>query len=627
MSTGDSQDATFKNSNVYVSWAYHSSSTSIRSTHTAYDRNIAINFLSVSPTETYSTGMINSGTSNNNNGGGNNNGGNDDNEGDNDDDHDSGDSKKHLYHLYALGIAVFSLMVLGIITTILPASVKSNIFTHFLLYRKVSKVIPYDFPLVSYVNQFLDLTLGELVIILVYAGLNVIWFVYGYLESQKVSSAFAKVIVFNYIFLFIPVTRYSVLQALFGISFERSIKFHKWIGVMVFLSATAHGIVEFIEFKDNIPFMFSVEDGYPLLGIIAWLALGLLLLFSMEPIRRKLYELFLVFHIPLTFITVTFSIIHGEGWINLLPYMAFSIILMVIDWTLRAIIGFGLHTQLVHISYDEESEVTTCVFEKRFLTLFHNPNHAHFVFVYIPQVSIYQLHPMTISSCEKLADSNHYRFTCHIKRMEGGSWSTKLANLAKSNKPIDSYHGVRVEGAYGNLSIPFFNDSLLSRSEDKKRTIVFIVAGIGATPANAILTALEDPKYNEPTPYKVYVNLTSRNEAILKHFRILVQHKPNVDCTFYITGTKPSKSIEMLEKGQSTGIDHSTDRRFIRGSRPNYVDYLNGVKAQVNQSKSLPYVSVFACGPSSMMNSVHNAVWSCSDMDCRFELHKEEFEF
>ncbi|EFC43002.1 predicted protein [Naegleria gruberi] len=545
MSTGDSQDATFKNSNVYVSWAYHSSSTSISSTHTDYGRNIAVNFLSNTPTETYVKGMINNGAS------------------------ILVAPLTHKFHLYALAIGIASLIMAGLIVTYLPTAFKSNIITHFLFYRKISKVIPYDFPLVSYVNQFLDLTIGEVLVIIVYLAMKVVWFVYGFLTqtddstAKKVASGFTQLIVFNYIFLFIPVTRYSVLQALFGISFERSIKFHKWIGVMVFLSATAHGIVEFIAYRDNIPYIFSVGDGFPLLGIIAWLTLGLLLLFSLEPIRRKLYELFLVFHIPLTFITVTFSIIHGEGWINLLPYMAFSLFLMVVDFLLRAIIGFGVPTKLVQISYDEDAEVTTCVFEKRFLTLFHNPNHAHFVFVYIPQVSIYQLHPMTI--------------------------------------------------------------------KDPKRTIVFIVAGIGATPANAILTALEDPKYNEPTPYKVFVNFTMRNEALLPHLTKIIQQKPNVESSFYITGSK-SKShnanqIEMLEKGRSTGIDHSNDRRFIKGSRPVYEEYLHKVKQYVAQSKSKPYVSVFACGPAAMMNAVHNAVISASDMDCRFELHKEEFEF
>ncbi|EFC36729.1 predicted protein [Naegleria gruberi] len=562
VNTGDSQDATFKNSNVYVSWAYHTSLTSIGATHSEAGQNVQVNFLANSPTETYLSGMIYNSSS--------------------------------------------------------PYPTDSSNDS------VVTKLIPYDFLGVSYINMFLDLTVGEMIVISVYWALMVIWFSYGVVNQadpfipRKISSGYVQMIILNYIFLFIPVTRYNVLQALFGISFERSLKFHKWLGFMIFGFATGHGVTEFVSFRDNIPYMFSAEDQFPLFGIIAWLSLGLLLLFSFNPIRRKLYELFLVFHIPLTLVTVTFSIIHGEGWINLLPYMGFSIILMVIDWALRLIIGFGIPTKLTQISYDEDSEVTTCVFEKRFLTFFHDPNHAHYVFVYIPQVSIYQLHPMTISSSVKLENGNH-QFICHIKRMEGGTWAAKLAQLAKSKKMVSEYYGVRVEGAYGNLSIPFF-----AKKNDQKRTIVFIVAGIGATPCNAILTALEDPKYNDPTPYKVYVNFTMRNEATLAQMSKIMQQKPNVECSFYVTGVKSvKKSIELMEKGQ----DNSEDKRFVRGSRPNYVEYLEKIKSQIIQSKSLEYVSVFACGPSKMMNAVHNAVWTCSDSSCRFELHKEEFEF
>ena len=309
-----------------MSWAYHTSSNSLTARHTDYGSDDSINFQYVAATENYiissnkTIGNANNTASSTNT------------------------YMSHLYHLYALGIAVFIVVAIGMVCTIVPQLFSPNGLTNLFLYRKFSKLVPGHRFASSYVNQFLDMTIGEISIIVIFLALNIIWFVFGYLSdtAKGFGTGFSKLIILSWIFVIIPVTRYSVINAIFGISFERSLKFHKWLGVWLFAACTLHGAAEVVYYRSQFLYLVSLDtDMYPLLGIIAWGAMVLLLLLSFEPIRRRFWEVFYYTHLPLAIIVVAFSVAHGEGYINLLPYMGTSFALFGIDLVLRLIIGFG----------------------------------------------------------------------------------------------------------------------------------------------------------------------------------------------------------------------------------------------------------------------------------------------
>ncbi|KAL9657123.1 hypothetical protein ABK040_002748 [Willaertia magna] len=602
LNTGDTKDKVIPYGTMLVSWAYHSSSTSISATHTNQGKSVSINFQLVAP---------GSGGSNNNTGGSGNGTNPVDNGGSMDDDENGlGEiftTNVFRFHLVVTGAIAIPLMIIGLIYSVILPYFKPNMFTDLLFYRKFTKIFPYK--ILDYLNPILEMTLGEFIIVISYIIVNAAWFAYGYLnaDSEKVSKAFAQVNIFNFSIVLIPVTRYSALQAIFGISFERSLKYHKWIGLLAFASVTAHGIAMLIEYGDGFDwnFMMSVNnDEYPLFGVIAWIAMLFLVLLSFEPIRRKLWELFYYSHILLVLITFGFSIAHGKGFWRLLPMMGISIILYLFDLFLRFVIGYALPTELVKLEYHEECQTTICTFRKKYLSI-KNANLATFIFVYIPSISLYQYHPITISNSYRNELENTIEFTCHIKNI-GTGWSAKLAQLAQN----DAKNGhqikrtVRVEGGYGNLSIP-----LLSYN-----TIVLFGGGVGITPIYALYHLLLQQQTEKKR--KIYIFWTVREEKMLSLFPDFFKAvDEGIYLQFYVSKPLPKDD---LEKGNQL-----QDERIVKGNRLNVKSLLERVRKETKDD----FVGVFACGPSKMITDIHNACWDCSSLTTAFHLHKEEFEF
>lgn len=230
------------------------------------------------------------------------------------------------------------------------------------------------------------------------------------------------------------------------------------------------------------------------------------------------------------------------------------------------------------------------------MTLFQNPLHANYLFVYIPKVSIYQFHPFTISTCKKDENTGEYEFTCHVKNNNKG-WCAKLAKVAETTRAED-YMGVRVEGAYGSLSVPLMRHDV----------VVLIAGGIGITPVYAMLQALTKKPH-----IKVYVCWSNRTADMIGLFPKILDGSTN--SVVYVTAKQA--------KNESKDVQQLEDDRIVTGSRPNYVSYLNEIKKETK----CPYIGVMVCGPYPMITSVHNAVWDCSDSSTKFQLHKEEFEF
>ena len=218
-------------------------------------------------------------------------------------------------------------------------------------------------------------------------------------------------------------------------------------------------------------------------------------------------------------------------------------------------------------------------------------------------MSIYQFHPFTISSCIKDDVSGEYEFTCHVKNNNKG-WCAKLAKVAETASPED-YSGVRVEGAYGSLSVPLLQHDV----------IILIAGGIGITPIYALLQSIIQKPHTQ-----VYCCWSVKGTEMISLFPKLLEPNPNINSVIYVT-SKPKQTTDVVSSFKND--NQLEDDRIVQGSRPNFVSYLQ----QIKKETSCPYIGVMVCGPYPMITSVHNAVWDCSDSDTKFQLHKEEFEF
>lgn len=90
--------------------------------------------------------------------------------------------------------------------------------------------------------------------------MSAVWFFYGFGNAFTERGArlanispwargFGKLNVLNMSFVMLPAARYSIWFLIFGIPFDRTLKFHKWIGYFNFLIVTIHGLLMIIDYR------------------------------------------------------------------------------------------------------------------------------------------------------------------------------------------------------------------------------------------------------------------------------------------------------------------------------------------------------------------------------------------
>lgn len=133
---------------------------------------------------------------------------------------------------------------------------------------------------------------------------------------------------------------------------------------------------------------------------------------------------------------------------------------------------------------------------------------GQYMFLRIPEVSMFEMHPFTISSAPTASQS---RLTFHIKGMGSKTWTGKLCELADTMSENCSSTDLRVhmEGPYGAWSI-------LPR---EFKRIILVAGGIGITPIMALATELQRMEFSLPKDTKIHLIWSSRdNEAFSTWF-------------------------------------------------------------------------------------------------------------
>ncbi|KAJ0974443.1 hypothetical protein J5N97_016408 [Dioscorea zingiberensis] len=269
-------------------------------------------------------------------------------------------------------------------------------------------------------------------------------------------------------FLFFPVTRMSSLLPLVGLTSEASIKYHVWLGHVVMLLFTAHGLCYIILWAATNEISEMLKwDAIGVSNVAGELALvsGLFMWVTTFPrIRRKVFELFFYTH-QLYFLFLFFYLLHvGIAFFCLiLP----GVYLFLLDRYLRflqsrrkvrLVSARLLPSDTVELNFSKSPGTTYMPLSS--------------VFINVPSISSLQWHPFTISSSSNLEPE---KLSIIIKKE--GSWTQKLAQILSS--PLDRLD-VSVEGPYGPSSMNFLRyDSL-----------VLVSGGSGITPFIAIIREL-----------------------------------------------------------------------------------------------------------------------------------------
>lgn len=328
-----------------------------------------------------------------------------------------------------------------------------------LLQRRLGAILPLPAWVDEYtcgiMSDLLNLKWGEFLFIVLFYVLQGMLIVYwalrfGDFGLKSLGIAFGKAALTNLMLAFLPVSKTSVWVVIFGISFERAVKYHRHVSYLMLLTTTLH-----------LAFLIGINPvwGYPpkLNGVVMayglWAYICFLVMAATALFRRWHFEIFRYTHYLFIAGTVL-SILHvPEG----LPYMWVPGILYVVDFFWRWV-GVLRDPVLATLSVFPDRVTQLDVFP---LTpggpsnLFHKCGGGKerkwnrplepgsYVFVCIPRISLFQWHPISISTAGMTLSPQAGvapSFSLHLKGLQEGSWSGRLCRLAEVARTREDRH-------------------------------------------------------------------------------------------------------------------------------------------------------------------------------------------
>jgi len=379
----------------------------------------------------------------------------------------------------------------------------------------------------------------------------------------------------------------SSLTYWLGFSFERFIRYHRWLGRYIYFLLWVHIILFFVFWCTGPAVWDTIVDNLLELDIIsgeiAFLILNITLITSLGFFRRRLFEVFYKLHVLLFIPFLVLVILHhkttrmlilliipGSFYAVDVAYRVFQLL-----FNKRALLSVQkLSDKLVRLEFKDQLKFRP----------------GQFVYLWIPKVAPLQIHPFAVSS-----GPGELHSSIHIK-IEG-RWGKRLASLAED--PSQPLKDVRVEGPYGCLSIP---------SLDKYKTIMFVAGGVGVTPIHSLLSDLYHRVYlrNPGALNKVVVVWSMRDITLFESFESTFANlkQPTFECHLHYTGPEDDGGKE-LKRG-----------------RPNLKQIFMETASHAQASGDRK-VAVVACGHSKLVRDAMKLSSTCRG--AVFEFHEETF--
>lgn len=404
-------------------------------------------------------------------------------------------------------------------------------------------------------------------------------------------------------------SRNSIFTFLFGVPFERALKWHKWMALFSVISGAYHGIIAKKADKS-----WTVLRGDDVTGIVLTVLMGALVVFSFFPLRRWVFEIFLKLHWVLFIGVVVAALIHDAGVIMIgVGIWGFDVLCRcLVLWLNRRNSATVLLTRL-------PADVIRVSFKKnnfRYMS-------GQYVFICIPKVSYFEWHPFSLSS-----SPHNDEVYIHIRVL--GNWTKQLYEKADSTETA-----AFIDGPYGQPSVDI--------DSDRYKIIVFISGGIGITPMQSICNDLIH-QYQRGRPLlKIYFIWSVRDAFMVtsvldydtQYFgEKLPQRLPHsfspdlltenlresvLDAQFYLTRAREPKDYA------SANIQPEL-QSCLRFGRPKLPEIFESVHKFAVASKENK-VAVLSCGPNRLVGDALKYSSQYSKQGVYFDFHSELFEF
>lgn len=456
-------------------------------------------------------------------------------------------------------------------------------------------------------------------------------------------------------------TRNNVVLCLTGWSFETVMQFHRWTARVSTIEAVVHSICyTVLVFEEGSWQRFWAEFTlrYWNMGVLATVAMTLICCFSLYPMRRYYYELFLVLHIGLGVLTLLGMWYHVEIFDGQYNWCIWPcLIIWLADRVLRSwrLITLNRVASFSAVEYDSKSNVVSLQVP---VSTAQRPQAGQYYFLYfLNGLAFYESHPFTVSSwkaADTLIKPNVYALEFLIRPYNG--FTKKLADAATgpTTKPSGRVR-VLAEGPYGP-----------AHNLKKFDSLVFVVGGTGIAIALAYLTSLHDSTMTSKSPYRarrIHIVWAVQTAAFFEHiFHSMIEPRLRelacascretlkIELDIYVTRTKamdttlpdmtlPDMTLPGIVK---LSVHHNTrpeiDTLVCEATcwRPRPSDLTQRTPSDLDvetqtlldQARSCR-IAVVACGPGSLSDATRAAVVRAlgRDTSCDLEFFNESYSW
>ncbi|OQS00998.1 transmembrane protein [Achlya hypogyna] len=494
-------------------------------------------------------------------------------------------------------------------TVIAAASVVSMIMlgliaTHFgrwrwINYAALCPPAPAPTALARFYLPLVDLKCGECIVVLIYTVCVVL---VGLAASsnfpdatllRRWSLASGHVSLVHLMLLLLPVARGQHWEVFFGISHERILKFHRWLGRLCIIFGAVHLIATVQQGAavfSREPFgTQQVEPFYGFAAFVLFLAMGISAIF-----RRKFYSVFYWFHRAASFAGLLLVLMHAKAVLYAL-ILPIGVYLLSGLGRLRGFYVNRFHAAIrIHGDHTVTFVLPTTDKTKVWADNLHP---GAFFFVNIPSISPVAWHPFSaivtpdgdsIGFCMKAHTPG--RFVHKVWARAHGTLQDNAFFVLDSTQSAPSMT-VRVEGPYGKAAV----------NVDDYDAAVLICGGSGITPMLSV------------------VNMERRKTDGPKLFLHWVVKNPNdLLCVDKLMFPLPQRVSARFYAGSTAGTVRSKCGAAVSycAGRPVIEEILNNEKFVGKR------VCVLACGPPGLVWDVQYQAHRCA-----FDFHKEIFEF
>lgn len=424
----------------------------------------------------------------------------------------------------------------------------------------------------------------------------------------------------------------SLITFIFGIPFERLVKWHKLWGFLALATATMHmwcayaianrrrilGDSEDEESNDGgSPTFYSLNGPSPnfikyltetdinfsgTIALIAMIALVVPSIFSI--FRRWFFELWYFPHVISALVALIFALVHKAG----------NVVLVLIWWGVDIATRYILMSGCLYPNTATLKNLPGGIVELSFPKPGSFEYDAgQFVMVALPKLGFAAFHPFTISS------HPHQEYvTMHIKAL--GKWTQRLQALALTKMTNVS---IMIEGPYSSLAVNI---------NDRKRykMVMLVSGGIGVTPMYSIGNdLLHQIVHDDRNLKKMKFVWCIRSMDLLHSFQEVGAINSGVKVFDQVTGVSSDVlNLDVyLTNKKYRDIENHHDYPEVKMGRPDFEKIFKEMHDDALKEQESA-VAVLACGPSPLMDTVRDSCrrWSSACGGVKFDFHEETFE-